>query len=62
MKKICSYCRAHYGDTPDPPPAGLPPDAVTHGICDKCLPAINAELDARIEKRKIEKLKREKGE
>lgn len=37
MKKICCYCKKVYGETPQPPPPGAPPGAVTHGICAPCL-------------------------
>jgi hypothetical protein len=46
MKKICSYCRAHYGETGQPPPPGLPEDAVTHGICPACVPIVEKEIAA----------------
>lgn len=52
MKKVCSYCREIYGETPDKPPPGVPPDAVSHGICPKCLPRANAELDEALRRQK----------
>ena len=47
MRKICSYCGAHYGDTGAPPPEGLPRDAVTHGACPWCFLGLMEEMDRR---------------
>ena len=52
MKKICSYCGAHYGDTGAPPPPGVPRDAVTHGACASCFAGLMEEMD------RLEDLKR----
>lgn len=50
MKRVCSYCREVYAETPDPLPPGSPPNAVSHGICPKCLPRAEAELDEAIKR------------
>ena len=57
MKKICSYCRAHYGETGQPPPPGTPPGAVTHGICPACLTARFPEVAAELKRENARKLR-----
>lgn len=44
MKRICCYCKKEYGNPTKLPP-GLPKGSVTHGICPKCLPQVEKELE-----------------
>ena len=39
MLKVCCYYRRVYGSTGQPPPAGVPADAVSHDLCSSCAPA-----------------------
>lgn len=55
MKKVCCYCKVVYGHI-TPAIGNLPKDAVTHGICPKCMPIAEKEL-ARV----IERLQKEKS-
>ena len=52
MKRVCCYGKRVYGNTLENPP-GLPPGAVTHGICPACTPRANAEVDAILAKNNI---------
>ena len=52
----CCYCGAEWGNALKPAP-GLPAGAVSHGICARCVPIADAELDREIEKAKKEKTK-----
>lgn len=44
MKKICCYCKLEFSDKLKLPP-GLPKGSVSHGICKKCEPLAEAELE-----------------
>ena len=55
MKRVCAYCKKTYGNSLKAAP-GLPPGAISHGICPDCEPAVNAEIDAWMaSERKIER-------
>ena len=56
MKRTCAYCRAVYDDGLPRPPhwEDIPPEK-NHGICKGCLPRVEKEIDALLEKLKREK-------
>ena len=47
MIRQCCYCGETYGNTLKAPP-GVPPGAVSHGICPKCRPVAEADADRAI--------------
>lgn len=53
MKVKCCYCGAEWNNNKKLPPT-LPPGTVSHGICKKCVPIANAEVDRLLKQKKGE--------
>ncbi len=51
MKTICAYCKKEISDNHLPAPKGVPANAVSHGICERCEVKVIAEIE-KLEKEK----------